>query len=399
MCSKNKKHISFLLGSGFSVPAGYPTASKLNKFISSCDFGNIGFSPSGQLCMGKNGSKPDFGYRTSYDDYFDFLKDVIRAYCQDNCINQPFDYEKFYDYIKFNLKKDGNVKQIYDSCEHKTDSYEQYCFHCEDVYNQLLFHFLKDNNGKWDYSGEPFMLKQQIDFPYKGFLECVEHFSEESIVDIHTLNHDLFIDRLRQTEWINGNMCDGFEELGSPFYGEIDVDKRKYRCRLEFFTDNYNKPIRLYKLHGSLDYYTFYENNQGYLVPNSIVKSKYGVDTTNLLKEITTERGLEYNRCWINYHPNFLSGTTSKVLQYGNPLLYKKLFDHFKRNLMQSDILIVIGYSGADEEINKIIEESKVSKVLVVDTSKNICNHPLVLKGAKPLNKGIESLSLNDLNI
>ena len=94
MCKKKPKHISFLLGAGFSVPAGYPTASKLNKIISGCDFGNIGFSPSGQLCMGKNGSKPDFGYRNNYDYYFEFLQDVIAIYLKNNCKEQTFDYEK-----------------------------------------------------------------------------------------------------------------------------------------------------------------------------------------------------------------------------------------------------------------------------------------------------------------
>ena len=399
MCKKKPKHISFLLGAGFSVPAGCPTASKLNKLISSCEFGNIGFSPSGQLCMGKNGSKPDFGYRNNYDYYFGFLQDVIAVYLKNNCEEQTFDYEKFYDYLKINLKEDANMLQIYNSYEYKADSYEQYCFHCEDLYNQLLFHFLKDCNGNWNYANEPFMLRQQYDFPYQGFLDAVECFSKETIVDIHTLNHDLYIDRLKKTEWINGNMCDGFEELGSPFYGEIEAHGRKYKCRLEYFTNIYHKPIRLYKLHGSLDYFTFYDNNNGNLIPSSIVKSKYGVDTTNLLKEIDTNDGLEYDKCWINYHPNFLSGTTSKILQYGNPILYKKLFDHFKENLNNSNMLIIIGYSGCDSEVNRIIDESKIEQIYVIDKTTNISNHPLVLKGATPINKGIESLTLDDLDI
>lgn len=395
MCKKESKHISFLLGAGFSVPAGYPSAKELNALISSCAFDNIGFSPDGQLCFNKNGTKPSFGYKNPYDNYYDFLKKVINAYVKND---QPFDYEKFYDYIKTELKDDTNMKQVYDSCLSKSDSYEQYCFQCEVLYNQLLFHLLKDRDGNSDYSGEPFLLKQQYNFPYQGFLECVKYFSKDYIVDIHTLNHDLYIDRLKKTEWINDNISDGFEELGSPFYGEIEISNRKYRCRLERFTDVYNKPIRLYKLHGSLDYYTYYRNYKGNLLPENIVKSKYGVDVTNLLKEVKMNSELGYDKCWINYHPNFLSGTTSKTLQYGNPLLYEKLFEHFKKNLSKSDILIVIGYSGCDCDINMIIEKSKVDKVLVVDKSNDIKNHPLVRKGARPLNKGVESFALKDLN-
>lgn len=47
-------------------------------------------------------------------------------------------------------------------------------------------------------------------------------------------------------------MCDGFEELGSPFYGEL---LRTYKCRLSRYTGKYTKKIRLYKLHASKDYY------------------------------------------------------------------------------------------------------------------------------------------------
>lgn len=95
MCiNKGEKHIAFLLGAGFSVPAGYPTAGKLNTLIANCNFGNIGFSPSGKLCISNDGNKPNFGYRISYDDYYDFLKDVIVAYCNNYCNGQFFDYEK-----------------------------------------------------------------------------------------------------------------------------------------------------------------------------------------------------------------------------------------------------------------------------------------------------------------
>ena len=152
-------------------------------------------------------------------------------------------------------------------------------------------------------------------------------------------------------------------------------------------------------MHGSLDYYTFYDNDDGYLIPSCTIKTKYGINTTNLLKEISKNHRLGYEKCGINYHPNFLSGTTAKVLQYDDPLFYKRIIGHFEDNLSKSDILVVIGYSGGDSEINKIIEKAKVPKIYVVDKSENICIHPLVLKGAIPLNKGIESLSIDDIRL
>jgi hypothetical protein len=64
---------------------------------------------------------------------------------------------------------------------------------------------------------------------------------------------------------------------------------------------------------------------------------------------------LEYVRCWINYHSAFLSGTTSKILRYGEPY-YKEMFEHFTENLITSDLLVIIGYGGADTKINELIE-------------------------------------------
>ena len=80
-------------------------------------------------------------------------------------------------------------------------------------------------------------------------------------------------------------------------------------------------------------------------------------------------------------------------------MFYKRIIKHFEENMSKSDILVVIGYSGVDSEINMFIEKAKVRKVYVVDLSKDINNHPLVIKGAIPLNKGVESLSIDDIRL
>lgn len=66
---------------------------------------------------------------------------------------------------------------------------------------------------------------------------------------------------------------------------------------------------------------------------------------------------MQYERCWINYHSDFLSGTTSKILRYGDPF-YQDLFAHFKKNMQQSKLLVIVGYGGADMKINELIEEN-----------------------------------------
>lgn len=52
-----------------------------------------------------------------------------------------------------------------------------------------------------------------------------------------------------------------------------------------------------------------------------------------------------------------MTGTTSKIQRYNEPLLFKKLFKRFKKNLRQAEKLIIIGYGCKDEGINEIIKE------------------------------------------
>ena len=70
--SARKVQVSFLLGAGFSVPAGYPKASELNAQLPSFDEQNkIKFSESGVLY--EDGNIRNIN-RNSYDLAFEFYK-------------------------------------------------------------------------------------------------------------------------------------------------------------------------------------------------------------------------------------------------------------------------------------------------------------------------------------
>ena len=93
-----------------------------------------------------------------------------------------------------------------------------YLFQIDNIFNQLISFYLEDKDGKNRHNDEAFHMKPYFD-GYTGFLNCIETFLKEFIVDVHTLNHDLFFERLDRTEWINGELCDGFEELGLLIMG------------------------------------------------------------------------------------------------------------------------------------------------------------------------------------
>lgn len=355
LCKKDNS-ISFLIGAGFSAPIGYPTGAQLNKKILNCINDNFAFSADGSLIISNDGTKPDLGYKTQYDWYFEFCYDLIHYY---NNYIKEFDYEEFYDYLKLNANKDTQLADYFYSKQYDGGraEFENYLFQIDNIFNQVISFYLKDKFGRNQYGDVGFYLKHSFE-GYTGFLNCIEEFLKNHVIHIHTLNHDLFFERLNRTEWINGELCDGFEELGSPYYGELIYNNQKYKCRLERYTGNYAKKLRLYKLHGSKDYYLYYRTKEGNFVPEIYLKNKWGIGSSDLYKEKRGEnRKLEYEQCWVNYHSDFLTGTTSKIIRYREPLLFSKLFKLFEDNLKKSDMLIIIGYGCKDSEINRIISE------------------------------------------
>lgn len=94
-----RKHISILIGAGFSAPQGYPIGNTLNENILDFEKYNADFSPSGVLCCSTTGEKPAFqeeGVLNLHQKHFVFCKRLIKKYAE----THKFDYEEFYDFIK-----------------------------------------------------------------------------------------------------------------------------------------------------------------------------------------------------------------------------------------------------------------------------------------------------------
>lgn len=350
-----KSSISILLGAGFSANMGYPVGSQLNELIINCNGDDFAFHTDGTLVTTTNGTKPNFGYKNSYDKEFDFCIELVRLY---NKNNNGFDYEEFYDFLKDSAAKNLEVQKIGKSYIKNYNSISELLNRLDNIYTQVVDHYLKDKNGnKWhDNAGHAC---GPIYPGYTGILNCLQHLSLKNDINIHTLNHDLFFESFNASDWIAGELCDGFEELGSNYFGELNSFGRQYKVRLSRYTGNYNKKFKLYKLHGSRDYEIYYTLKHGIAIPETYVKTKFGIHFGDIFKERADENGnLEYENCFINYHADFLTGTTSKIERYKEPLLYKKLFEMFRDNLKNASQLIIVGYGGKDSEINKMIFEN-----------------------------------------
>jgi hypothetical protein len=348
--------LSFLLGAGFSASMGYPIGNTLNNLLLKCTGDEFAFHTSGVLAVSDSRRKPDFGDKSSYDLSFDFCIELIHYF---NLKKGYFDYEEFFDFIIEGALQDPEVGKIAVPYLKQFGNIKQLVFSLKNIYNQLVSYYIKDQDNKRWYDDEPYHTGPY--FPgYTGFLNLFQELGENlEFIDVHTLNHDLLFERFNNTKWINGELSDGFEELGSPYYGELLKDRKIYNCRLEYYTGRYNTKFRLYKLHGSFDYGVYYKSNGSYQTPETYIKTRSGIGFSEFKKEVLDEKGqFSYEVCFINYHADFLTGTTSKIERYKEPLLFKILFQRFRENLINANKLIIVGYGGRDTEVNKMLFEN-----------------------------------------
>ena len=352
----NRQSIAILLGAGFSAPKGYPVGNDMNKNLLNFDDSTLNFAPCGSLASSTDGTKPLFqmdGVLNNHQKYFIFCKRLIKEYTEAH--SGMFDYEQFYDFIKTEEAKQERYQRLCDDLLDDCESYEYYLSNISHIYNQMVAHLLKDKTGKSWYDDEPFKINCYDG--YNGFLTYLSELSCKFIVNVHTLNHDLLFESFNNTGFINGNISDGFDEYGSEYYGILEHEHRNYNCRLERYTGRYNTSIRLYKLHGSIDYVPFYRRDKnGFMKPEKYVKIKWGIGSGNIIKGRKSKYG--YDVSPFEYHADFLTGTTSKIKRYDEALLFKKLFKKFRNNLSKANSLIIIGYGCKDKGINEMIKDN-----------------------------------------
>lgn len=373
MCEKRQKHIAFLLGSGFSVPAGLPTANDLWIKILRHYYAQLKYEFESPSVM----DKPQTDWWL-----FPFWK-VLKQYQNEIEVN----YEDFFD--RLHTEKDGTVcttclrKFISENVNNYWNGDNNQSLK-ESLFNGWDCELLKNYEGIVESCINTYqniisitLSSCEINNHYTNFVSVIKNLSLYGIhIDIFTLNHDLLVEKILQNSGIQFN--DGFDhshpkEIGKhTFY---DASNNSY--------DNGN--VNLYKLHGSIDLYK-YTNNEtiGY----------------HYAKVIDGDCFMMTNETNFNLLPYFLTGTTTKVEEYMRSEYIHQLLSIFGDKLKKTNGLIVIGYSGNDNGINKIIYENYDNWSNMVIIAPDANKHPFVKdKQATPINKGIESLSFNDLNL
>lgn len=394
------KEVSILLGAGFSIPRGYPSGAKLNALISSFNPKEWTIGTAYELIKLNPGQEDVLWYST-HNVYKYFLYEMMYFFMK----LRSFDYEEFYDFLS--APKDyfsDNVKDLDDFLlsfkkRYGRDDLDQLAYNTITIYNKYIPYYLKDSEGNQYY--ESIHLSKNIYPGYTGFLNMLEYLGEVyDVVHIHTLNHDLLFETFNYSDWLNNEVDDGFNELGSPYFGQVEGFKRiVHKVRLPYYTNSFGGRFRLYKLHGSLDYIPFHGKGGNV---EAFIKTYPGIRFEDFFKEISVDGKLEYHNDWVNLHSDFLSGTNSKILRYRSKVFYSEVFDHFENNLTSSERLIIFGYGCRDIEINNILIKHSTNhskRPLIFEPYPN--QNTMMLRdtlSGKIVPKKLEEISKNDLN-
>ncbi len=160
-------------------------------------------------------------------------------------------------------------------------------------------------------------------------------------VDIFTINHDTIIERHFEKQGID--YADGFADTGNVFK---DWTPSLY--------DLPNHRVRLFKLHGSINWFQYPRHESGHMTR---LRTVTPVSADALLSA-------EYPR------PVILVGTLNKPLVCMNTV-FSELHCRFHHALEAADLLIVVGFGFGDQGINlrmiPWIRGSVRNKVVVID--------------------------------
>ena len=372
--------VSILLGSGFSIPEGIPGVKQLNERLSKIDESEILIHSDQSAIFLKGQSDPN--RFTKRDERF-FLQEFLEFYNSDILKKgETFHYETFYDFYSGYLNSRENKNAI----EGFYKKFNEKHFNGQDGNRDCLNRII-DFNRSFNQllASQLHKLKYFEDVscsnypPYDSFLGFLNELMKTHDIKVHSLNHDIFFDWLGRHSRIWQHFADGYKLEGSPFYGTVSYDfdhlnskvHKEYYVKLERFVDKFDKPICLFKLHGSVFNTTVYVTQ-----PKEEwvrLKDNYGV--YQFYMEVKDEKTNEhkFEHLWDEAAPDFLTGTTTKTLSYTKDPYYKNLFKYFENNLLSSELLVVIGYGFQDPGINQYLEKyflSMQKPMVIIDPYK-----------------------------
>ncbi|MCK4339262.1 MAG: SIR2 family protein [Candidatus Cloacimonetes bacterium] len=333
--------VAFLFGSGISLKAGFPDVSKITeiilsgKGISRHTDSEYYFAPPAYSHIGikedDNVNRIVIFLNLLYkncEEYFTTIKSEFEPNYEDLYFIVSQLHDEIYGEQENLIIDDylNNIKVHKDIVLDAVNKPFYYDFSFEDLIDETMT-YITNIVSKLLYLPTE-------DISYLNLLKNIHDDEDLEKIDIFSLNHDTLLERYLNKNKIN--FCDGFEEKNGDFR----------ILKVKLFEQN--NRINLLKLHGSIDWSRYRENNtdwRGDFIAKYEVK--YGRPPKN-------EKG-EYLHP-IENKPRILIGTYNKLIAY-NYNEFSDLICLFKQKLNKNIILIISGYGFRDKGINaKIIE-------------------------------------------
>lgn len=346
------QRVTFLFGSGVSMPAGMPSVTQITKKVLSGNGimrhtdGNYYFGP------------PLYAHAGFPDEYIPRIVTLLKRLSveiEQYYISDPervVNYEDLF-YV---------AAQIYDSEMGEYDNPIVQAF-IDKILPDIEPLFVKQRNEirrKWklhEIATETIhyihdivwhsLNRQPVHLDYLLFVKDACQATEISSVDLFTLNHDTVIEQF--LDRCNVKYTEGF---GHP------INDVRYWSPEKFEDHSYK--VRLFKLHGSVNWFLFRSNTAtGRNEPVGIPLGGDFWHTRNPSGELQLP---------VDGRPVLLAGTFNKMLQYSTGI-YADLYCQMYRALKETEILIPCGYGFGDKGINTRLIEwlySSQQNVLVV---------------------------------
>lgn len=357
--------LSILLGAGFSVNAGFPLAQAVNDRFNRDQKGKLLKMSSSEWFWedGKSDTVIHNGKMFTDSNYYSYVLDeVIKKYKEDN--NGFTDYEDLFQYILDNSTNKNwyqNIQEISFQCFLNDHPYLnsseglEYLELCKTTHFSRIIEII--NHLVADLLFVQIKPEAILNF-YLPFVNYIKQFDE---VSIFTLNHDLLLESI--FDYFNITYSRGFSEKNSPIYFENSA--------LPVFNDNFNGySIRILKLHGSIDYYSFLN------IDNSQFNGKYNYFTTkgyrakHYAKRVNLETGQILQEFNSDIVPKFITGKNKPNI-IKNDFMFSSLYDHFQNEISQTENLLISGYSFNDKHINLELEKRSDLNIINQRKTKN----------------------------
>lgn len=336
-----KTSVMFLLGSGTSIPAGFPGTVEITGQVFTGK--NIIRHTDSRYYLSENPNNLEEHFTKDYLPSVLSLLQIIKGLMESYDKEEPLNYEILYYFVQ-----------------------QLHAYESGDFLNMALYPFINE-------------VKQKLILPNNGPVRPIEVFSEAenyirhtvwhklnrpvsnhnhlsflsdaindkgiSTVNISTLNHDLLIEQHLGDKHITFN--DGF---GSPING--------VRYWESHFTDKNN----LLKIHGSINWFNLSPDDGDWF------DDKIGIVLDGDIDHAKSRKG-GLMRSLPEKEPKILIGTFNKIYEYTESV-FSDIYYQFRALLGKSQNLVVSGYSFGDKGVNSAILEwlysDRKNKIIVI---------------------------------